>query len=464
MVMNNNVNLDYIETQRIIQKNIVNSNEVLINYLYAGIIYNEYINALKELIEFETKFMAEQGNDLRLQLYNSCPNKNILDPKLVDYVEMAMVKYYVLYSRTLNLACDACESYAKAILVENGIPLKKLNSFFGHNLFDLYNEFEINFNGNFNNITEQEKINLKSISGKSTNDQAGIRARYPGQFLVTENGDIVFKLLEDVRQVSFLCGNNEDNYILNKTYHKNENFKITKQILNKYQDNINFLNAELMTEELLDILNEFNYNYIFATKKKDLNEKINIYILRAIILKKSCDVFEHCGIYLTHTQGKNWEDTYRIKHNLGKMFNLIEPLSRMSIVLDSFFTLDSLEEQAIFSEALINSDEREVNMILNELMDERFVGNIGVCKFNKKQMKNLIVNEETREDFNILNIYQTLDLIFKCDATGNLNHEARFPGTNYIHYNGPVVLNLALGIANEALVINSIEKKIKTKK
>lgn len=448
---------EYIETKRIIPKKIVDQNQIEINYLYASLIYYEYINALNELIEFDNTLKYNDYNREVIKEYND--RSNILTESEINYVENNIVKYYVLYSRMINLACEACESYSRAILLDNNEPFKNIVRKYAHNLFDMYGKLKTDYEDEFCDITEQEERELQTLSPVSINEQINIRSRYPGEFMADDNSDVVLKLLEDIRNISFLCSNKEEKIILDTTYTKNKDLKITEKLRKKYLDEINLMNSELMTEELLGIINTFGYEYIFSTKQKDEQEKINTYTLRSRIIKKSCDVYEHSSIYLKIKEGKTWGDYLDSGHNLRKIFYLLEDEEQLSFILETLFNFESLEEQTLLTEALINSNPEDSNTLLQELIDKRFIDRNGLLNLSRKQTETLLgKTKDTPEDIRLENMHNTIEVIFSSDAIKRLNNIARIPGNYYINYNVSVVVNMSLAMANEAFVIEEYKQ------
>ena len=439
----------YVETKRIIPKKIVDQNQIKINYLYASLIYREYLNALVEITKFDNELNNNYDDKMMIDLYNNDKKRQLLSKNELNYVENKIVTYYVLYSRMVNLACEACESYSRAILLDNNEPFQNIVRQYAHNLFSMYDKLKMTYEDEFCNITKQEEQKLQTLSPSEVNEQINIRSRYPGEFISDDNYDVVFKLLEDIRNTSLLCNNPEDEIGLSGiNYTKNNNLQITEELKEKYSDKINLINSELMTEELLSIVSTFGYDYIFSTKQKDEQNKVDIYTLRSRVIKKSCDVYEHSSIYLNLKEGKNWSDYLKTKHNFRKIFYLLTDEEQLSMLLETFFNFDNLDEQVSISNAFINSNPEDSILLMTELFDCRFIDNNGFLGLSIKQKSDIIEkNGNVKENISIEDINNTIEKIFDSDAIKRLNNLSRIPGNYYINYNAAMLYNEAFVIS-----------------
>ncbi len=163
-------------------------------------------------------------------------------------IEEDCLRSYVLRSSVMRFSCDACEHYAKAILIQNGSSWDNLKSW-GHNLLDLFSNLDEESRSLIisalmpNNYFNSDEYRLFNLS----EEQNSIEVLYE----LLQKYNIIEEKVEKSKQFN-LKHFNEINYYDTSSNIINLDEMIKTPII--YSDNIKALeNGKSVTGELADL-------------------------------------------------------------------------------------------------------------------------------------------------------------------------------------------------------------------
>lgn len=443
---------EYIPTSSIFSRYRVSKYEQEISFIYANLTFEELSEAVENLKEFDEQFNLEEVNRKATTLYNNLHYKDVfIDDKdlekLMRQVEENMLNYYILSSRTMNIASDTCEYLGKAILLKEGLDWKDIKHK-GHNLYEIYELIKEKYKEAFSSLTEEDILSLQKMSSKDSSNKINITSRYPGEQFVKGDLSVLLKLANSFFKASLSAGNKCAMELI--SYEKNNNLEITEELFNKNKNEINYLNTDLMVEEIATLISKYSYEYIFTTKPKDEFDRINIYTLRSKIIKKSCDVFEHFSNAFLIDEDKTLEELRESGHNVKNKYYSLDYKTRLSLILETLFKYDELSDKEKVLESLLCSN--VIDEDIKQSLRDNYLDKDRVLNIKPSQIKTIVDNYNLKIDnLDRKKIEKAMDKLFTMNITDRLNIMTRFPGKYYITENVSFILNLAYAISTESL-------------
>ncbi len=447
------IHQEYIPTTSFFAKYKVSKYEQEISYMYANLTFNELKDAIDNLKEFDEYFNQNPINRKATNLYNNLNYKDVFidfdeDSKtLFNDVEQNMVKYYVLSSRAMNIASDTCEYLGKAILLKEGLDWKGIKNK-GHNLYEIYSLIKDKYKDAFSDLTTEEITTLQQMSSKEVSNKINITSRYPGEQMVKGDINLLLKLTNSFYKASLMAGNIYNTELV--SYEKNNNLEITEKVFEQNKNNINYLNTDLMVEEVATIINNYSYEYIFTTKPKDENERIKIYTLRSKLIKKSCDIFEHFSNAFLREEDKSWEELRDRGHDIKQKYHSLDHKMRLSLILETLFKYDELSSKEKVLERLLESN--DIDEDIKQDLQDNYLDQNKHLNIKPSQIKGIVDNYTLKiENLDRKQLEKAMDKLFTMNISDRLNIMSRFPGKYYINSNAAFILNLAYAISTESL-------------
>ena len=168
--------------------------------------------------------------------------------------------------------------------------------------------------------------------------------------------------------------------------------QMTEELRQKYNDTINFMNADNMFFALESLVNEYGLDYILKKEHEDEKSLIESYVLRSNAIRFSCDTIEHYVKAILIMNGSSWDQSKSWGHNL----------------LELFRNLDT-ESQAVLTESL---EYNEINLKINTNKEE-IIGYI----FNMLKKYSLFNVKEINEE--------QIDELINCFDNFNKNYDPK---------------------------------------
>lgn len=172
--------------------------------------------------------------------------------------------------------------------------------------------------------------------------------------------------------------------------------KMSKDIINRNQDLINYLNADNMFLNLDNILKEYGKDFILKEEHDTEEECVRSYVVRSTVMKIATECIEHYAKAILIQNGHTWDESKSWGHNLLNLYNSLDEKSKshLNVALMPLNVLDD-DIKDYISQNKINND----NLFINLLMKLSNDFNINNIIDSKKDLINVYDNYNYINDF-----------------------------------------------------------------
>lgn len=109
--------------------------------------------------------------------------------------------------------------------------------------------------------------------------------------------------------------------------------KMSEELKNKYQNLINYSNANTMFMSLDNLLKVNSREFVLQREHKTEEEAVKSYVLRSSAMRFASDAIEHYAKAIIIQNGGTWDESKSWGHNLLDLFNNLDEESRSIIIV-----------------------------------------------------------------------------------------------------------------------------------
>lgn len=203
-----------------------------------------------------------------------------------------------------------------------------------------------------------------------------------------------------------------------------ESIEMNDELLQKYQNVINYENADIMFKELKKLLDENGPDFIFETQHKTEEDCVKSYVLRANVMRFASEAIEHYCKAILIQNGKTWADSKSFGHNLMELFNNLDNRTR-NILKNSFvYTYNNRLDKEILTKMKEKTKEEDITNENDTIKEKEITNGIDLYKiFIKFLSDNNFKMKENLKDSNDYKISEE-------DKTNLLNNNKVNKNTN----------------------------------
>lgn len=248
---------------------------------------------------------------------------------------------------------------------------------------------------------------------------------------------------------------------------------MTNELIIKYQNEINYSNADSMFNALDTIINQYGRNFILQEEHKNEEECVKSYVARTSAMRFASDAIEHYIKAILIQDGHSWDESKSLGHSLLDLYShlsneckeiinfALKPLNKYVVdyndvanIYNSYYSeeyyilVKLLEKYKLFGKDEINEDKINninYNYFLDNFLNKKKLSkNYPLCE-NKSKIEHKL---SFRENISSLSEGQTIEgeLDKLRPQTRHDQHfgiKARFPGQFLVKGNAEFLISLA---------------------
>lgn len=252
-----------------------------------------------------------------------------------------------------------------------------------------------------------------------------------------------------------------------------------EELLGKYQNYINYSNADGMFDALEQIINKNGRDFILREEHETEEECVKSYVERSKAMRFAMDAIEHYAKAILIENGSTWNESKSWGHNLLDLFNNLDETSR-SIVLISLMPLNEIEISS--NSNYYNEYDKAIMYLSNKLIKYHYMNNPEEIKYNYIDNNSIKYNDYIYKDNykmpyipqegNVVGIKDNQTVVGELEKLNPQNSlgqpkqqlfniKARFPGQYLVEGNAEFLISLAYIMNKISIIYRKKEKIIK---
>ena len=240
---------------------------------------------------------------------------------------------------------------------------------------------------------------------------------------------------------------------------------MSEELKNKYQDYINYSNADTIFVSLDVLLKAYGRDFILQREHETEEDTVKSYVLRSSIMRYASDSIEHYIKAIIIQNGSTWDEAKSWGHNLLDLFNNLDQESRFIIIeaITPPNELDILNNNNIINDDLKTYDYLYKIFKKHDLIpidNNNFINKEIKTYDNYKYYNDKPITIFQDENIRPINKDQTVEgelAKFKNPKEQAFGVKARYPGQFLVDGNAGLLISLAYAL-------NKISIKYRKKK